>query len=152
MKDSKKMLGCFLKLGYNSAVSSENAIELANKFRKVIWGEDGTEGLNKHLSNFNPRKYGNDLQLILFEFYVYPSKEETLLLKPIGNFRSKEKSIGIPIIISDTNFLQHTIEERNRILIDNIFLKLDLLSKVVIMKKLDTNMDLLISDLHKILD
>jgi hypothetical protein len=63
-----------------------------------------------------------------------------------------EKAIGIPIIVNDENFFNKSEEGRYSFLKQSIFQKLELLAEVVRKKKLDTKMDLLKSDLQKLLN
>lgn len=72
-------------------------------------------------------------------------------LKKIEAYRKNEKSIGIPIIVSEENFFSKSEEERYSFLKQSILQKLDLLTEVVKKKKLDTKMDLLKFDLEKVL-
>lgn len=95
--------------------------------------------------------YGIDLILILFQFYVNPISCQIEHLKKIDAYRKKEKSIGIPIIVTDENFFSKSEEGRYRFLNQSIFEKLDVLAELVKKKKLDTKIDLLKSDLQKIL-
>jgi hypothetical protein len=72
-------------------------------------------------------------------------------LKEIESYRKNEKSIGIPIIVNEDNFFSKSEEGRQEFLRQSIFQKLELLAEVVKKKKLDTDMELLKSDLEKIL-
>jgi hypothetical protein len=72
-------------------------------------------------------------------------------LNEIENYRKKEKSIGVPVIVDNENFFSKSKEARHAFLKQSIFKKLDVLTEVVKKKKLDTKMDLLKSDLEKIL-
>ena len=71
-------------------------------------------------------------------------------LKEIEGYRKKEKAIGIPIIITDDNFFNRTEAERYYFLKESMLKKLDLLAEVIKKKKLDTNVELLKSDLEKL--
>ena len=141
------LLGCFLKIGFDTNSSPQDFEDLAKAFSPYIWGEKGISTTLKKLKN---KDYGRDLALILFEFYVKPSTDEIQMLKDIGSYRKKELSIGIPIIVNDANFFSKLEEERYDFLKQSILTKLELLSGVVKKKKLDTNMELLKSDLQEI--
>jgi hypothetical protein len=71
-------------------------------------------------------------------------------LKEIERYRPKERTIGIPIIIHDENFFNRTDFERRKFLKDVILEKLDLLANVVKRNKLDTDIELLKSDVQKL--
>ena len=96
--------------------------------------------------------YGKDLILVLFQFNVKPTPIELQKLRKIEPYRKNEKSIGIPIIVTDENFFNKSEEERYSFLKQSILQKLDLLAEVVRKKKLDTNIGLLKSDLEKLLN
>lgn len=138
MENTNNILGCF--------VSSMIGDNFGPIFRDYIYLK---HGIKNKLTVLNATNYGLDLNLALFQFYVNSSLYELENLKNIENYRKKEKSIGIPIIINDENFFSKSEEQRWAYLRQTIFEKLDLLSEVVKKKKLDTNMALLISDLEK---
>jgi hypothetical protein len=52
------------------------------------------------------------LGIILFQFKINPLKEEIQVLKEIENFRSKEKSIGINVIINNEKFFSKSHSDR----------------------------------------
>ncbi len=141
------IFGCFLKIGFDPNISGQDAIDLANKFRTYIWGDKGICDTLKMLKH---EDYGKDLKLTLFEFYVKPLPAEVQALKEIGGYRKNEKSLGIPIIVTDENFFSKSEDGRYSFLKQSILQKLDLLAEVVKKKKLDTKMDLLKSDLEKV--
>ena len=99
------------------------------------------------IKKLNQDDYGKDLKLALFQFYVNPIPIMEQALKEIEAYRKSEKSIGIPIVVNDKNFFSNSEEERYGFLKQSILQKLDLLAEVVKKKKLDTNMELLKSDL-----
>ncbi|MCV9926617.1 hypothetical protein OIU83_03095 [Flavobacterium sp. LS1R49] len=142
------ILGCFLNVGFDPNLSEQDFIDLADMFRTYIWGEKGICDPLKKLKHEN---YGKDLILILFQFNVNPSSLELLHLKEIENYRKKEKSIGIPIIVNNENFFNKNESERYDFLRESILQKLDLLEELVKKKKLDTNMELLKADVKNVL-
>ena len=135
----ENILGCF--------VSSSIGDEKGGLFRSYIYGENNLVEIIKFLKH---NKYGEDLKLILFQFYVNPIPYLLEHLKPIENYRKSEKAIGIPIIVNDENFFSKSETERYDFLRESILQKLDLLEEMVKKKKLDTNMELLKSDLKNI--
>lgn len=149
--EKKEILGCFVSQSVDSLWSQEKRDFIdkqGEEFRGYIWGKRGISELLKRLSKSN---YGNDLEFVLFQFYVKPLPEELSYLKEIEAYRKKEKSIGIPIIINDENFFSKTERERYDFLGEVILMKMNLLTEVVKRRKLDTNMSLLISDLKVII-
>lgn len=147
MNDDKNILGCFFKVGFDPNLNEQDFSDLANTFRSYIWGEKGICNTVRKLKH---EDYGKDLKLALFQFNVKPTPVEQQRLKEIEPYRTKEKSIGIPIIVTDENFFNKSEEGRYSFLKQSILQKLDLLTEVVKKKKLDTKMDLLKSDLQKL--
>lgn len=140
MEEKINILGCY--------VSSMNGDDNGDLFRQYIWGE---KGICDTLKNLKHKDYGKDMMMILFEFYVNPIPYLEQNLKVIDSYRKNEKSIGLRIVVNDKNFFSKSEEGRYSFLKQSIFQKLDLLEEVVKKKKLDTKMDLLKSDLEKLL-
>lgn len=153
MENKDNFFGCFVSITHPypdvSQQEKDLAVEQAKLFHNYIWGE---KGICEILHKLNQNDYGKDLKLALFQFYVNPIEYELNNLKEIEPYRKNEKSIGIPIVINYKNFFSQTDEGRNEFLKKSIFQKLELLTEVVKKKKLDTNVDLLKSDLHKVLN
>ncbi len=153
MSDDKNIFGCFVSypsLMYDATDEQRlNAKNEGDLFRSYIWGDKGICDTLKRLDN---NDYGEDLKLVLFQFYVNPIHFEKRNLKEIELYRKKEKSIGIPIIVTNENFFSKSEEERYKLLRHSILQKLDLLSEVVRRKKLDTKMEQLKTDLQKLLE
>jgi hypothetical protein len=78
---------------YASFQSGETDQELVKKY---LWGDNG---LKEQLKSLKSQSYGQDFHLILFEVYVKPIPYLRDALKEMGNYRRKEKSIGIPVIL-----------------------------------------------------
>lgn len=141
MREGNNILGCFISAGMND--------KTAETFNAYIWGD---EGLSIQLKALKNETYGIDMDFVLLKFYVNPIPYLLEHLKEIENYRKKEKAIGIPIIVNEDNFFSKTEDERYQVLKDSIIQKLDLLATVVKKKKLDTNMELLKSDVAKVLN
>jgi len=150
--NDQNILGCFVSgptLYYDVDEETEKlAMKKGELFRTYIWGEFGIDDLLKTLKYGD---YGNDLKLVLCQFYLLPSLAELAVLKDIERYRPKERAIGIPIIIHDENFFNKSDYERRKFLGDTILEKLDLLAVVVKRNKLDTNIELLKADVAMIL-
>jgi hypothetical protein len=151
MNNDTEILGCFVSypsVKYDADQKTKDLVKAqGDLFRSYIWGENGIGNSLKILKHKN---YGNELMLILFQFYVKPMPIELQNLKEIENYRKNEKSIGIPIIVTNENFFSKSEEGRYTFLKQSILKKLDLLTEVVKKKKLDTNMELLKADVIKI--
>lgn len=149
---NENILGCFISGAANYA-DEDPAIEKLRErkselFRTYIWGEFG---IREPLKTLKRRDYGGHLDLALLMFYVLPLLEELTYLKEINRYRPKERSVGIPIIIHDENFFNRSDYERRVFLRTTILEKLDLLAKVVKRNKLDTNIELLKTDVAGVL-
>lgn len=149
MDKKENIFGCFFEVGFDPEKSEKEFFNIAEMFRPYLWGSNGISDMLKKLKNDD---YGHDLKLALFQFYVKPTLNEIEALKEIESYRKSEKSIGIPIIVTDENFFNKSEEERYDFLKRSILQKLDLLEEVVKRRKLDTNIDLLRKDLRKVLE
>ena len=125
-------------------VSSNMGDENGSLFRTYIWGIKGIDNLLK----LNYQNYGADMKLILFQFYVNPIEYELQSLKDIEEYRKKEKAIGIPIIITNKDFFSKNERERFLSLKNSILKKIELLSITIEERKLDTDINLLKSDIE----
>ena len=149
--DGDNVFGCFVSgpATYHDDVSGTREL-LAQKgelFRSYVWGP---LGIVNSLNGLDRRDYGRDLDLILLKFYLLPLIEELAALKEIERFRKNEKAIGIPLIVNDENFFNKSDYERRKFLKDAILEKLDLLVPVIKRNKLDTNIELLKSDVERL--
>src|ERR1700722_9533620 len=153
MKENENILGCYVSITLGKYDDDQKAKDLASEqgelFRAYIWGE---KGICDTLKKLKHQDYGKDLILILFQFYVNPISIQLENLKEIERYRKKEKSIGIPVIVNNENFFNKSEEARHAFLKQSIFRKLDLLTEIVKKKKFDTKIDLLKSDLERLLN
>jgi hypothetical protein len=148
MREKTNILGCTEIAYYNHNLSEKENEDLRESFSLFLRGKDG---IVNTLKSLNWEKYGKDIELILFQFEVNPVPYVLEHLKEIESYRKKEKSIGIPIIITDENFFDKSEKERCDFLKTSILQKMDLLEEVVKKKKLDTNMELLKKDIQEVL-
>lgn len=118
------------------------------EFRSYVWGKNGVSDKVLALKHSD---YGRDLELILFEFYIFPNETVIAHLKELGSYRPKEKSIGIPVVITHHNFFDKSDANRHKFLSDTILARLEALAALVKRRKLDTNMDKLLADVKDIL-
>ncbi len=153
MNDDKNILGCYVSATQAYPDADQQTKDLASEqgrlFRTYIWGD---KGICDTLKKLNNEDYGKDLKLALFQFYVNPIPIMEQALKEIEPYRKNEKSIGMPVVVNDKNFFSKSEEGRYSFLKQSILQKLALLAEVVKKKKLDTKMDLLKSDLQKLLN
>jgi len=152
MNTENSIFGCFVSSSGGNWDDDQKAKDVATAqgalFRTYIWGEQGICDNLKQLKNSD---YGDDLLLVLFQFYVNPIPFEGSNLKEIENYRKKEKSIGIPIIIDESNFFSQSESDRRLFLKTAILEKLLLLEATVKKRKLDTDMIKLKHDTKNIL-
>lgn len=152
MSENTNILGCYSRgpsLHWEMSPEQEELLlKKGESFQSYIWGD---KGISPVLKKLNHEDYGKDLILILFQFHLIPLQSELEHRKEIESYRKKEKSIGIPIIVNDENFFDKSEAERYDFLKQSIMQRMDLLAEVVKKKKLDTNMELLKSDLLRIL-
>ena len=152
MEKEKTILGCFVSIcapTIASEIEEKMASEQGCLFRTYIWGE---QGINPFFTKLKSDKYGGDLVLDLYKFYVNPIPYLSSALKKIESFRPSEKSIGVCIIVNGENFFSKSEEERYIFLKSEIWDRILLVEKMVKRRKMDTNMELLKEDLRKILD
>ncbi|MUV03341.1 hypothetical protein GN157_06420 [Flavobacterium rakeshii] len=151
-KKENSILKCFVSVTVGNYNDTQEQIDLATEqgreFRSYIWGE---KGISNKIEQLNFEDYGNDLKLILFQFYVNPDVIEMQSLPNIEKYRKREKSIGIPVIINRLNFFNKSENERNEFLEKCFIQKLDVLEKVIIKEKLDTDIEKLKTNMIAIL-
>lgn len=130
---------------YASFNSGETDQELVKKY---LWVDSG---LKEQLKSLKWQSYGQDFHLILFEVYVKPIPYLRDALKEMGNYRRKEKSIGIPVILDQENFFKLTETDRQKFFHSTILKRIELLREKVKRNKLDLDIEKLKTDTDKIL-
>jgi hypothetical protein len=129
--------------------ASFQAGEIEQKLvKQYLWG---ATGLKEKLKSLKWQEFGKDLQLILFEIYVTPNSYERDSLKEIGNYRRKEKAIGIPVILDEEGFFSLNDTGRHEFFRATILKRLDLLEQKVKRNKLDLDIEKLKNEVKKIL-
>lgn len=118
-------------------------------FRKYLWGK---KGIADFIKSLHYDKYGYDLNIILFKFYVNPDPYTLSDLKEVEPYRKSEQSISTNIIVNNSNFFLKSENERREFIKNSIMEKLNSIEEIVTKKKLDTNMNLLKSDLKILFD
>lgn len=133
---NESLLGCYVSFTATNRMSVEEQNSIFEKgrlFKSYIWGENG---IARTLNQLPPASYGNDLKLILFEFYVHPASSVTRHLKAI-NYKKQEKTICLPIIINDENFFNKADTERCYFLKGALISKLETLIPFCTQKRLN---------------
>ncbi|UII20560.1 hypothetical protein [Fulvivirga ligni] len=134
-KESDSIFGFFASFGMNDPNK-----ELV---KSILWGNDG---IDNKLKNLKYSDYGTDFKLILFQIYSNPISYLRDFLKPLENYRRKEKSIGIPLILDDDNFFNFDEQQQRQFLNQSVLDKLNLLGERVKKSKLDLNVSTLSND------
>ena len=130
---------------YASFQSGETDQELVKKY---LWGDNG---LKEKLKGLKWQEFGQDFHIILFEIYVKPIPYLRDALKEMGNYRRKEKSIGIPVILDQENFFKLTEIDRHKFFHSTILKRLELLKEKVKANKLDLEIERLKTEVDKLL-
>ena len=117
--------------------------------KSYLWSDNG---LKSKLSHLKSKDYGQGLQIILFQFYVKPIPYLRKNLKEIENYRPKEKSIGIPVILDNENFFNLSETDRQQFFKETIIDKLKLVELKVKRNKLKFDISQLIIDVIKTLN
>jgi hypothetical protein len=112
------LIGFYASFGFD-----DNDEELVKTY---LWGDNG---LKDKLKSLKWQEYGQDVHLILFQFYVKPIQYLRDNLREIENYRRKEKSIGISLIIDEQNFFKLDATD------GQVFLKKAILNKLEILKE-----------------
>ncbi len=132
MEEKDKFLGCLVSgpALYHDAdkLVKEQSLQQGKLFRNYIWGN---KGISSVLSRFRNEDYGKDLRIILFQFYINPLPVELHNLPEIEQYRAKERSIGIPVVVTEENFFCKPEKERYHFINHAILQKLDLLAQIV---------------------
>ena len=130
---------------YASFQSGETDQELVKQY---LWGD---KVLKEQLKSLKWQAFGQDFHLILFEIYVNPIPYLRDALKEMGNYRRKEKSIGIPVILDHENFFKLTEIERHKFFHSTILKRLELLKEKIKRNKLDLDIEKLKTETEKLL-
>jgi hypothetical protein len=152
IKMEKGIVRCYVSgqptMWDDSEEEKQRILALGRDFRSYIWGDSG---ITNFLNKLQAQSYGQDLQIILLEFYLNPPDFTEEALRPVSSYDSREKSIGIPVIVKSDNFFSKKEKERRIFLVNTIVEKVNLLTGVVEKKKLDTDLNRLKNDLNEVL-
>ena len=135
-------------IGFYASFNMDDKESNKEIVKSFLWGKNG---LKEKLKTIKWNSYGQDFQLILFQFYVNPISQLRDNLKEIESYRRKEKAIGIPVVIDKKNFFKLNESKKWEFLNNTIIDKLDLLVEKVKRNKLDLNVGLLKTDVENLL-
>ncbi len=137
--DDNNIIGFYA--GFNSCEQEQE------KVKDYLWGNNG---LKEKLKSLKWQNYGQDVHLILFQFHVNPIPYEREHLMEIESYRSKEKSVGIPVVLDKENFFKLNEDDRETFFQTTIQNKLDLLNEKIKRNKLDLDLFKLKGDINQI--
>lgn len=115
--------------------------------REMLWGENGFKEKLKHLKWMD---YGIGLELLLFEINLNPELE-LLGGKEVGNYRPKEKSIGIPLFMESPFFDESSVDQKHQFA-NLIIGRLLMLDKKITRNNLQFDLQKLIADVTESLN
>ncbi len=150
MNENKPLLGCFVsgptQVHGETEIILEQKEKKAQIFRNHIWGHNG---IDKYFKRLGINKYGEDLNLILFQFYVEPLSIEKSSIKEKDSYRSKEKSLGVNLIF-ESDFFEFNENERRDIIFNSVISKLCSIKEPLLKRSLDTDIESIIQDLKNL--
>jgi len=133
-------------VGYYISTGDE---EVGSKFIPYVFGDNGLGKLIKeHISN---KDYGDDLKLLLIQYYVEGKFSRYLPEEPkLGNYKKKDRNIAIAIGVPCRLFHSRNEFERREFVVDSTLNAVNVVREKLEKKKLDINFDSLLSDLKEI--
>jgi hypothetical protein len=150
MQSESKFLGCFVSwpaTNWDDEVSVVDAAhDKARIFRTFVWGPGG---IFDFLESIRSSDYSEEISLILFQFFLNPSKHEVETRKEIGSYRKSEKSISISVFVNDASFFDVGENEKMVFMKEIILQKLKALGVAARKRKLELNIEKLMKDLEE---
>ena len=137
-KNDENIIGFFAS--FNAGETDQELV------KDYLWSDSG---LKNKLSHLKWKNYGEGFKIILFQIYVKPIPYLRQNLKEIENYRPKEKSIGIPVILDNENFFNLSESDRQQFFAETIVEKLGLVELKVKRNKLNFDIVRLIADVKK---
>jgi len=133
--------------GVNAALYNPNG-----KIYDILWQND--DSLESKLKNFTYIHYGDKIKCFIFFYSLLPNEVEKQGYDkiPLTKYVKTDKAIIFHIILDDNNFYHLGEAGRMQYLKETIISGLNLSRKIIAKKKLDTNIEKLISDVSKVLE
>jgi hypothetical protein len=95
--------------------------------------------------------YGNDMQLLLIQYYVEGRFSNYLPSQPkLGNYVKKNKDIAVAIGVTREQFHSRNEFERREFIVDSTLSAIKLVKERLLKKKLDIDFNRLIDDVQEI--
>lgn len=125
--------------------------EICDIFIPYVWKRYGLGQLiEDYLAN---KKYGNDLNLLLIQYYVEGKFSSYLPESPkVGNYSTKNKDIAVAIGVTRDIFHDRNEFERREFIVDSTLKAVELVKARLTKKKLDIDFDSLIRDVKELSD
>ncbi|WP_109672055.1 hypothetical protein [Dyadobacter jejuensis] len=135
-----KMIGYYLSTGDE---------EVSNMFSPYVWKENGLDTLMD--LKLAKKNYGDDLDLLLIQYYVEGKFSSYLPEEPkVGNYLKKNKDIAVAIAVTRDVFHDRNEFERREFIVNSTLNAIELVRKRLIKKKLDIDFDSLIRDVKEL--
>lgn len=120
-------------------------------FTPYVWKEYGFGNLLD--SELLEKHYGNDLKLLLIQYYIEGKFSSYLPESPkVGNYSTKNKDIAVAIGVTRDVFHDRNEFERREFIVDSTLKAVELVKARLIKKKLDIDFDRLIRDMKELSD
>ncbi|MGZ3821556.1 MAG: hypothetical protein ACXVB6_13245 [Mucilaginibacter sp.] len=117
-------------------------------FTPYIWNKHGLGTLIKNKLKGN---YGNDLELLLIQYYVEGRFSSYLPISPkVSNYMKKSKDIAVAIGVPKILFHDRSEFERREFIVDTTIQAIKLVENRLSKRKLDIDFEELLKDLQTI--
>ena len=132
-------------IGYFQLSGDETVEDL---FSPYIWEPKG------FAMHFEPiilkNKYGEDLKLILIQYYVEGKLDLHAPDKPkLSNYSTKNRDIAVTVPVTRDKFHDVSDSKRRQFIVDTTLKAIDMVEKRLSKRKLDINFDALRKDIQK---
>jgi hypothetical protein len=131
-------------IGYYISCSEE----VCDIFKPYVWDKHGLDTLMK---NKLAGDYGNDMELLLIQYYVEGKFSNYLPAQPkLGNYMKKSRDIVVAIGVPRESFHDRNEFERREFIVDSTLNAIKLVKERLIKKKLDVDFDKLTKDVREV--
>jgi hypothetical protein len=119
-------------------------------FTPYVWGESG---LGELMDKVLKKPYGDDLVLLLIQYYIEGKFSSYVPAEPkLGNYMKKNKDIAVAIGVTPEKFHNRNEFERREFIVDSTLDAIKLVKTRLTKKKLDIDFDRLIKDVQEAAD
>ena len=117
-------------------------------FSPYVWDKHGLDTLMKKKLAKN---YGNDMELLLIQYYVEGKFSSYMPVQPkLGNYMKKSRDISIAIGVLREKFHNRNEFERREFIVDSTVNAIKMVKDRLRKKKLDVDFDKLIQDVEQV--